>query len=168
MWIPMESKMIEFIKIEERFDCRGKRIGMRAIRSDKQILNHSIKMKEFFKSNKLKNNTNLLEQRTKHFQNLWKDPEHRKRMSIHFKKMSKKYRLNIEDVLKSFRKTHGKRYDYSKVEYKNNATKVKIICKIHGEFLQRPASHRRGQGCFKCGRIIAWEKRHKKTPTPKD
>lgn len=41
-------------------------------------------------------------------------------------------------------------YDYSKVEYKTNKSKVIIICKIHGEFLQKPASHLAGYGCKKC------------------
>ena len=38
-------------------------------------------------------------------------------------------------------KTHGNVYDYSKVDYKNNKTKVIIVCKKHGEFMQRPDSH---------------------------
>ena len=36
---------------------------------------------------------------------------------------------------------HGNRYDYSLVEYKNNKTKVKIICKEHGVFEQTPVNH---------------------------
>ena len=31
---------------------------------------------------------------------------------------------------------HGDKYDYSKVNYVKNTTKVTIICKIHGEFEQ--------------------------------
>ena len=46
-------------------------------------------------------------------------------------------------------------YDYSKVEYVNAITKVKIICKIHGKFEQTPDSHKRGSGCPKCsGNVI--------------
>lgn len=45
---------------------------------------------------------------------------------------------------------HGDKYDYSKVNYKNNSTKVIIICKIHGDFEQSPRSHLRGANCFKC------------------
>lgn len=49
---------------------------------------------------------------------------------------------------------HQNRYDYSKVEYKNNKTKVVIICKDHGEFEQKPNNHLNGQHCPKCnGRI---------------
>ena len=46
---------------------------------------------------------------------------------------------------------HNNFYDYSKVEYINSATKVKIICPIHGEFEQRPSDHLKGSGCAKCG-----------------
>jgi len=46
---------------------------------------------------------------------------------------------------------HGDRYDYSKVDYKNSGTKVIIICKEHGEFLQKPVYHYWNKaGCPKC------------------
>lgn len=50
-------------------------------------------------------------------------------------------------------KIHNFVYDYSHVTYKNCNEKVCIICKIHGEFWQRPADHVRGSGCPKCGQI---------------
>ena len=50
------------------------------------------------------------------------------------------------------KKVHGDKYDYSKVEYVNNTTKVCIICPIHGEFWQTPKGHLRGDGCMRCGR----------------
>ena len=48
-------------------------------------------------------------------------------------------------------KVHGDKYDYSKVTYKDNRTKVCIICPIHGEFWQIPYSHLKGRGCIYCG-----------------
>lgn len=45
---------------------------------------------------------------------------------------------------------HGILYDYSKVEYVNNTTKVCIICPEHGEFQQTPHAHLNGQGCPYC------------------
>ena len=46
---------------------------------------------------------------------------------------------------------HGNRYDYSKVEYVNNSTKVCIICPEHGEFWQTPNNHNTSrQDCPKC------------------
>ena len=41
-------------------------------------------------------------------------------------------------------------YDYSKVKYVKAIEKVIIICKKHGDFLQRPNDHYR-YGCPKCG-----------------
>jgi hypothetical protein len=49
---------------------------------------------------------------------------------------------------------HGDIYDYSKVEYKNNMSKIIIICKEHGDFLQVAGSHLQGHGCKKCSTII--------------
>ena len=47
-------------------------------------------------------------------------------------------------------KIHGKRYDYSLVDYKNNKTNVKIICREHGIFEQMPCVHLKKHGCPKC------------------
>ena len=66
--------------------------------------------------------------------------------------MSKKLD-RYEFIWKAIQK-HGYRYDYRKVNYINNKTKVCIICPEHGEFWQTPDSHLRGNGCSKCGRII--------------
>ena len=46
---------------------------------------------------------------------------------------------------------HNDYYDYSKTEYVNTKTKVKIICKIHGEFEQIPNNHLNNHGCPLCG-----------------
>lgn len=47
---------------------------------------------------------------------------------------------------------HGDKYDYSLIEYKNNYTKIKIICPIHGIFEQIPYAHTSNKsGCPKCG-----------------
>ena len=45
---------------------------------------------------------------------------------------------------------HNFRYDYSKVKYMNNQTKVKIVCLIHGDFEQVSSSHLSGAGCPHC------------------
>ena len=45
---------------------------------------------------------------------------------------------------------HNFLYDYEFVDYLNNRTKVKIICKKHGEFWQTPDCHLQGQGCPIC------------------
>ena len=58
---------------------------------------------------------------------------------------------NTEEFIEKAKKIHGNKYDYSKVKYKNNHTKIIIICSIHGEFLQTPNNHLQGYGCRKCG-----------------
>jgi len=61
---------------------------------------------------------------------------------------------NIEEFINKAKLKHNDKYDYSKVEYINARTKITIICKEHGNFLQIPDSHIRGSGCSKCGRIL--------------
>lgn len=46
---------------------------------------------------------------------------------------------------------HKTTYDYSKTSYTNKRTMVTIVCKKHGDFLQRPSDHLSGAGCVKCG-----------------
>lgn len=61
-----------------------------------------------------------------------------------------KRRLPIETFLSRAKQAHGDRYDYSKVEFVNTKTPVKILCGIHGVFEQTPEKHMAGQGCPKC------------------
>lgn len=55
-----------------------------------------------------------------------------------------------EEAIESFRATHGNKYDYSLVDYKNNSTKITVICPEHGPFFPTPVNHRRGRGCPDC------------------
>jgi hypothetical protein len=59
-------------------------------------------------------------------------------------------KLTTEAFVEKAIKKHGEWYDYSKVEYINNSTKVLIICPDHGGFWQTPNAHLRGQGCPHC------------------
>lgn len=52
-------------------------------------------------------------------------------------------------------KIHNYKYDYSKTEYINDRTKLIIICNKHGEFVQTPNHHLRGDGCPKCSTSIS-------------
>jgi hypothetical protein len=47
---------------------------------------------------------------------------------------------------------HKFKYDYSLVNYINNSSKVRIICKKHGVFLQTPGNHLNGCGCQICAK----------------
>lgn len=55
-----------------------------------------------------------------------------------------------DQFISDAKKVHGDKYDYSKVEYNGAFKKVKIICKDHGVFYQRPNDHLSGKGCPKC------------------
>lgn len=59
-------------------------------------------------------------------------------------------RLTTEEFIEKAKAVHEDRYDYSKVDYKNTATKVCIICREHGEFWQTPNNHLFGAGCPTC------------------
>lgn len=59
-------------------------------------------------------------------------------------------RKTTEEFIQDAIKVHGEKFDYSKVDYKNNYTKVCIICPKHGEFFQKPNDHLCGKGCPKC------------------
>ena len=67
-----------------------------------------------------------------------------------------------EKIIEQFEKVHSNLYDYSKVIYINNSTKVEITCKKHGVFLQTPNSHKNGRGCPKCGIESRYLKQTKK------
>lgn len=60
-------------------------------------------------------------------------------------------RSNKQVFIKKALLVHGDKFDYSKIEYINSASKIDIICKVHGSFEQTPNSHLQGIGCPKCG-----------------
>ena len=59
-------------------------------------------------------------------------------------------RLTKEEFIEKAKKIHGDEYDYSLVEYKNNNTKIKIICRKHGVFETLPYVHLSNHKCPKC------------------
>lgn len=63
---------------------------------------------------------------------------------------SNNFRYDTFNFIEKSKLIHGSKYDYSKVEYKNSHTRIKIVCPIHGEFLQKAYSHLL-YGCNKCG-----------------
>jgi len=67
-------------------------------------------------------------------------------------------KLNIQGFIEKAINKHGYKYDYLKVEYSNNYTKVKIICSKHGVFEQTPNKHLSGQGCPSCAIEITCKK----------
>ena len=66
----------------------------------------------------------------------------------------KNRKSTAEKFIEKAKQIHGDKYDYSKVEYKNNKTKVCIICPEHGEFWQMPYNHiGNKQDCPECAKI---------------
>jgi hypothetical protein len=66
-------------------------------------------------------------------------------------KLSILFRKNKREFIKKAKGVHKNKYDYSIVDYKNAIAKIKIVCPLHGIFLQRPQSHLEGCGCKYCG-----------------
>lgn len=61
-------------------------------------------------------------------------------------------RKTTEEFIIDSGMVHGlDEYDYSLVEYIKSSIPVRIICKKHGAFLQKPSDHLNGHGCQKCG-----------------
>ena len=59
--------------------------------------------------------------------------------------------LSNTEIINKFKKRHGEKYDYSKMEYRGSKEKICIICPEHGEFWQTPNGHLNGNGCPVCG-----------------
>ena len=56
-----------------------------------------------------------------------------------------------EEFIRKAHKVHGTKYGYRKVVYLSAWVKVRITCPKHGDFLQAPANHLCGYGCWECG-----------------
>ena len=65
---------------------------------------------------------------------------------------------NTDIFIKKAKAVHGRRYDYSKVDYKSSQVPVIIICKKHGEFKQRPSDHLKWHGCKWCNNSQDYKK----------
>ena len=59
----------------------------------------------------------------------------------------------VKIFLEKVKKIHGDRYDYSKMQYNNCRSEIRITCHMHGDFLQKPTIHLKGSGCPDCGKI---------------
>ena len=59
---------------------------------------------------------------------------------------------SIEQFIDEANIVHNNKYNYTKVDYKNAYTKIKIICPEHGEFEQTPNAHLKGEGCPTCSK----------------
>lgn len=65
-------------------------------------------------------------------------------------KQSVRQLRSTEEIVFDFKKVHGDRFDYSKVDYVDYNIDVTIVCKKHGEFKQKANDHLSGRSCKKC------------------
>lgn len=65
-------------------------------------------------------------------------------------KCSGNHKPSTQEFIQEAKAIHGNKYNYTLVQYQSRTQEVKIICKIHGEFLQTPESHLRGHNCAQC------------------
>ena len=56
----------------------------------------------------------------------------------------------FQDLEEKLRAVHTNKYSYNNSVFVNARTPMLITCPVHGDFLQRPRDHKRGQGCRKC------------------
>ncbi|MHA1815314.1 MAG: hypothetical protein ACTSX1_04860 [Candidatus Heimdallarchaeaceae archaeon] len=57
---------------------------------------------------------------------------------------------NTSDFIRDSKKVHGNIYSYSATTYSGCYSKVIITCLKHGNFKQKPYSHKQGKGCPIC------------------
>lgn len=62
---------------------------------------------------------------------------------------------NTKEFVQKIKLVHGDKYDYSKINYTNNRTKIDIICPTHGIFSMTPDNLLQGKGCPKCGKHLS-------------
>lgn len=78
-------------------------------------------------------------------------------------KCQRKGKHTKESFIKAAQKIHGDKYNYDKVVYLQNKSKVVITCPEHGDFLMKPNAHLSGQGCPKCGNVLRGKNKLKTT-----
>jgi very-short-patch-repair endonuclease len=62
----------------------------------------------------------------------------------------RQFTKSVDDFISQSKEVHGDKYSYDGVLYRNDSSKVEILCPEHGIFSQTPNKHLRGQGCPGC------------------
>ncbi len=58
--------------------------------------------------------------------------------------------LTTAEWITRAKQIHGSRFDYAKSEYIGAHKPIVIVCRAHGDFIQRAGKHLEGQGCRRC------------------
>lgn len=69
-------------------------------------------------------------------------------------------KMTTKEFISKAKIVHKNKYDYSKTVYMDQRSRLTIVCKIHGPFIQLARAHLAGQGCPKCS--LQSPKRYKK------
>ena len=80
----------------------------------------------------------------------WSAPIKSRSLGYGCSRCAKRHQYSTKEWIMRAVEVHGNKFDYSKVEYFNSKTKVRIICPIHGEFYQAPSEHLMKKGCIYC------------------
>lgn len=67
-----------------------------------------------------------------------------------FEQGSKIRSYTPEEFYSKVKEIQGDTYDFSKMNYVDFNTKVKVICRVHGEFFKSPRDLLKNSGCSKC------------------
>lgn len=65
-------------------------------------------------------------------------------------KVAAERRFTEDELNLRLLEVHGERYTHDITGYRNNTTKLKILCPDHGEFFQAASAHLMGAGCPTC------------------
>lgn len=100
------------------------------------------------------NNKEILSERSK---DLWNNKDYRfnqitKQKITKLKNKDERLKIIKNNFILKSNVVHNNKYDYSKIDYIDAHTKIKIICPIHGEFEQRPTLHISGKECLECSK----------------
>ena len=60
--------------------------------------------------------------------------------------------LPFSIFVKRAKAKHNGKYSYDHAVYLGSKVPIKITCPVHGDFLQKPTDHLKGNGCQRCGR----------------
>lgn len=63
---------------------------------------------------------------------------------------SERVKKDTSSFINKAKGIHGDKYEYHNSEYVNSNTKVRVTCRLHGDFLVKPYHHYKGSGCPSC------------------
>lgn len=59
-------------------------------------------------------------------------------------------KMTIDEFKEKLNSVHGETYEYDFNTFHGCHSPMKIVCRKHGDFWQKPSKHLQGQGCVKC------------------